>query len=96
MLGGAAIVRADTLLLQQSLPGGVAGTSFLLVDRGRIGHVTARRDETLAHKVTIWLATEPPVELSLACNDEAITRQLMEALRQGGVATLDITGRCSL
>ena len=88
--------QADMLLLQQNVPGNVAGTPFLLVDRGRISHVTVRKDESLAHKITIRLATEPPVELSLTCNDEAITRQLMDALRRGGVATLDITGRCRL
>jgi hypothetical protein len=96
VLGQPAAAQGDMLLLQQNVPGNVAGTPFLLIDRGRISHVTVRKDESLAHKVTIRLATEPPVELSLTCNDEAITRQLMDALRRGGVATLDITGRCKL
>jgi hypothetical protein len=96
ILGQPAVAQGDMLLLQQNVPGNVAGTPFLLIDRGRISHVTVRKDESLVHKVTIRLATEPPVELSLSCNDEAITRQLMDALRRGGVATLDITGRCKL
>jgi hypothetical protein len=95
---GAAVssARADTLLLQHNVPGNVAGTPFLLLDRSRISHVTATKDDSLVHKVTIRLATEPPVEIALTCNDEAITRQVLEALRRGAVATLDITGRCRL
>lgn len=93
---GASAVLADTVLLQQSVPGNVAGTPFLLVDRGRVSHVTVTKDTSLEHRVTIRLATEPPVELSLTCNDEAITRQVLDSLRLGGVATLDITGRCRL
>ncbi len=95
-LGAAATVRADALLLQQNLPGDMAGTPFLLVDRSRISHVGVTKDTSLNHRLTIRLATEPPVELSLSCNDEAITRQVLDALRSGGVATLDITGRCRL
>lgn len=87
---------ADTLLLQQTVPANVAGTPFLLVDRSRISHVRVEKDTSLTHRVTIRLATEPPVEVQLTCNDEAITRQLLEALRRGGVATLDVTGRCRL
>ncbi len=93
---GASSARADTLLLQQMVPGDVAGTPFLLVDRGRISHVTVTKDTSLSHRVTIRLATEPPVEIGLTCNDEAITRQVLDALRRGGIATLDLTGRCRL
>jgi hypothetical protein len=93
---GSPTARADTLLLQQNLPGDVAGTPFLLVDRSRISQVTVSKDTSLSHRLTIRLATEPPVELALTCNDEAITRQVLDALRRGGVATLDITGRCRL
>jgi len=87
---------ADTLLLQQNLPGDVDGTPFLLIERSRISHVTVTKDENLVHRLTIRLATDPPVEIRLGCNDEAITRQVLDALRQGGVPTLDITGRCRL
>lgn len=83
-------------MLQQNLPGDVAGTPFLLVDRNRISHVTVSKDTSLMHRVTIRLATEPPVEIGLTCNDEAITRQVLDALRAGGIAALDITGRCRL
>ena len=93
---GASSAAADTLLLQQNLPGDVAGTPFVLVDRNRISHVSVTKDASLAHRLTIRLATEPPVEIGLTCNDEAITRQVLDALRRGGVATLDITGRCRL
>ena len=93
---GAAGARADTLLLQHNVPGNVAGTPFLLLDRSRISHVSVTKDDSLVHTVTIRLATEPPVEIGLTCNDEAITRQVLDALRRGGVATLDITGRCRL
>jgi|GEM_PF-1881420 len=87
---------ADTLLLQQNLPGDAGGTPFLLIERSRISHVTVTKDTRLVHRLTIRLATEPPVEIGLSCNDEAITRQVLDALRQGGVPTLDITGRCRL
>ena len=93
---GVSSALADTVLLQQNVPGNAAGTPFLLLDRGRVSHVTVTKDTSLEHRVTIRLATEPPVELSLTCNDEAITRQVLDALRFGGVATLDITGRCRL
>jgi hypothetical protein len=96
LVAGAATAQADTLLLQQNLPGDVDGTPFLLVDRSRISHVTVTKETSLAHRLTIRLATEPPVEISLTCSDEAITRQVLDALRRGGVATLDITGRCRL
>lgn len=89
-------VLADTLLLQQNIPGNTAGTPFLLIDRTRISQVMVRKDTGLTHQVTIRLATEPPVEIALSCNDEAITRQLLEALRRGAAATLDVTGRCRL
>jgi hypothetical protein len=96
LVAAAATAQADTLLLQQNLPGDVGGTPFLLVDRSRISHVTVTKETSLVHRLTIRLATEPPVEIGLTCNDEAITRQVLDALRRGGVATLDITGRCRL
>ncbi len=96
LLAGTATARADTLLLQQSLPVDVAGTSFILVDRSWISHVMVSKDEGPSHRLTIRLASEPPVDLQLTCNDEAITRQVLDALRRGGAATLDVTGRCRL
>lgn len=96
IVAGVGTAQADTLLLQQNLPGDVGGTPFLLVDRSRISHVTVTKETSLVHHLSIRLATEPPIEISLTCNDEAITRQVLDALRQGGVATLDITGRCRL
>lgn len=96
LAAGIATARADSLLLQQNLPGNVAGAPFLLIERDRISHVEVRKEASLSHTLTIHLATDPPAEISLACNDEAITRQLLEALRRGAVATLDITGRCQL
>jgi len=97
LVGSPAVVaRADTLLLQQMVPGDVAGTPFLLIERSRISHVTVTKDKSLVHRLTIRLATDPPVEIGLSCNDEAVTRQVLDALRRGGVATLDVTGRCRL
>lgn len=96
LVGSTAAARADTVLLQQMIPGDAAGTPFLLIERSRISHVTVTKDQSLVHRLTIRLATDPPVEIGLSCNDEAGTRQVLEALRRGGVATLDITGRCRL
>lgn len=96
LAGNTAFAQADMVLLQQSLPGDAAGNPFLLVDRSRISHVTVTKEASLAHHLTIHLATEPPVEIELTCNDEAITRQVLDALRRGALTTLDLTGRCRL
>lgn len=96
LTAGIATARADSLLLQQNLPGNVAGAPFLLLERDRISHVEVHKETSLSHRLTIHLATDPPVEIALVCNDEAITRQVLDALRRGAVATLDITGRCQL
>lgn len=95
-VGWTAAVRADTLLLQQVLPAGTAGAPFLLLDRTRISHVAVSKDTGQEHRLTVHLATEPPAELSFTCNDEAITRQVLDSLRRGAAATLDVTGRCRL
>ena len=42
------------------------------------------------------LDAQPPVTLSLRCIDQAAARQLVDALRPGGPALLDVTGRCRL
>lgn len=95
-IGPAATAMADQLLLQQILPVDQAGRAFLLVDRLRIGHVVATKESGQAHRITIHLATEPPVEIAFTCNDQAITTQVLQALRPGAIATLDVTGRCRL
>lgn len=97
LVAAAGTAMADQLLLHQSLAVDAPGRSFLLVERGRIGYVTASKAQDQAHRITIHLATEPPVELELTCNDAAITRQVLEALRQGApTTTIDLTGRCRL
>lgn len=96
LASGAGMALADSLLLQQTLPGNVAGKPFLLIDRARISHVVVSKDTSLRHQLSIRLATDPPASVELTCNDEAVTRQLLDALRQGALPTLDITGRCQL
>jgi len=96
LVAGVSAARADSLLLQQNLPGNVAGAPFLLLERDRISHVEVEKDTSLSHRLTIHLATDPPTVISLVCNDEAITRQVLDALRRGAAPTLDITGRCRL
>ncbi len=86
----------DLLLLQQNIPGNQSGTVFLMVDRGRISRATATRSGALEHTIEIRLATDPPETITLRCNDEAMTRQLLNALRVNAEPMLDLTGRCRL
>lgn len=86
----------DLLLLQQLVPGNQSGTVFLMLDRGRISRATATRSGTLEHTIEIRLATDPPETVTLRCNDEAITRQLLNTLRGSAESMLDVTGRCRL
>lgn len=89
-------LAGDLLLLQQSIPGNQSGTVFLMLDRGRISRATATRSGALEHTIEIRLATDPPETITLRCNDEAITRQLLNALRSNAESMLDVTGRCRL
>jgi hypothetical protein len=86
----------DLLLLQQLVPGNQSGTVFLMLDRGRISRATATRSGALEHTIEIRLATDPPETVTLRCNDEAITRQLLNTLRTSAESMLDVTGRCRL
>lgn len=91
-----AVRAGDLLLLQQLVPGNQSGTVFLMLDRGRISRATATRSGTLEHTIEIRLATDPPETVTLRCNDEAITRQLLNTLRGSAESMLDVTGRCRL
>lgn len=96
MIGNEGARAGDLLLLQQNIPGSQSGTVFLMLDRGRISRATATRAGALEHTIEIRLATDPPETITLRCNDEAITRQLLNALRGNAESVLDVTGRCRL
>jgi hypothetical protein len=87
---------ADTVVLQQSVLPDQTGLAYLMVNRDRVLFVEVRRAEGFEHTLEITLAAEPVVRLSLRCVDQAAARQVLDALRPGGAAVLDVSGRCRL
>ena len=86
----------DAVLLQQSLQPDEAGLASVLIDRHRLLLVRMKKEKGVQHVIEVVLDAQPPVTLSLRCIDQAAARQLVDALRPGGPAILDITGRCRL
>lgn len=88
-------VRAgDMLLLQQTVQPEEAASAYLQIDRERIAVAEARKDKQKAFVVQITLIGQPPIVLSVRCQDQAGARQLLDALRPGALANLDVSGRC--
>lgn len=86
----------DAILLQQGLRPDEAGLASVLIDRHRLLLVRTKKEKGVQHVVEVTLEAQPPVTLSLRCIDQASARQLVDALRPGGPALLDLTGRCRL
>ena len=86
----------DAILLQQSLQPDESGLASVLIDRHRLLLVRTKKEKGAQHVVEVTLDAQPPVTLSLRCIDQAAARQLVDALRPGGPALLDVTGRCRL
>jgi hypothetical protein len=86
----------DTILLQQTLLPDESGIAFVLIDRTRLLVVRVKKEKGTAHVVEVTLAAEPPFTFSLRCVDQAAARQVVDALRAGGPAMLDVSGRCRL
>ncbi|MFO1036021.1 MAG: hypothetical protein U1E45_04180 [Geminicoccaceae bacterium] len=87
---------AAGLLLQQAVPANGAGTAYLMLERDRLITVRARKEKSGAYAIEITLAADPPIVQTIRCTDPAATRQIIDALRVGGEAVLDVTGRCEL
>ena len=87
---------ADTVVLQQSVLPDQTGLAYLMVDRDRVLFVEVRKAEGFEHTLEITVAAEPVVRLSPRCVDQAAARQVLDALRPGGAAVLDVSRRCRL
>jgi hypothetical protein len=87
---------ADTVVLQQNVLPDQAGVAYLMVDRDHLLFAQVTKEEGYEHVVEAALAAEPVVRLSLRCVDQAAARQVLDALRPGGAAVLDVSGRCRL
>lgn len=90
----AAPAAADMLMLQQTVLPDEAASVALLVDRERVAVVRLRQGTKPAYAVEITLAAEPNLVLTVSCQDVAGARQVLDALRSRGPATLDVSGRC--
>jgi hypothetical protein len=87
---------ADTVILQQNILPDQAGVAYLMIDRERLLFVEVTKAEGFEHTLEIALAAEPVVRISIRCIDQATARQVLDALRPGGAAVLDVSGRCRL
>lgn len=96
MLAAAPAQARDLLLLQQTLLPDETGTASLLIDRDRILLVRGKKAKGAAQLVEVILTAQPLLTVELRCVDQAAARQLIDALRLGGPATLDVSGRCQL
>ena len=86
----------DLLQLQQILQPGAAGRTFVLIDRARISSILVERGTGTEQTIAITLDPESKPRFSFRCIDEAAVRQLLDALRPGGMQILDVTSRCRL
>lgn len=96
MLIAAPAQARDPLLLRQALLPDEAGVAFMLIDRDQVMLVRGTKAKGIAQVVEVLMAAEPTLTLELRCIDQAAASQVMEALRPGGPATLDVSGRCRL
>jgi hypothetical protein len=87
---------ADPVVLQQAVLPDQTGLAYLAVDRDRVLFVEVRKEKGFEHTLEVALAAEPVVRLKLRCVDQAAARQVLDALRPGGAAVLDVSGRCRL
>lgn len=85
---------ADMLMLQQTVLPDEAASVALLIDRDRVAAARLRQGKNPAYAVEITLAAEPNLVLTVSCQDVAGARQVLDALRSRGPATLDVSGRC--
>jgi hypothetical protein len=85
---------ADMLMLQQTVLPDEAASVALLVDRERVAVVRLRQGTKPAYLVEITLAAQPNLVVTVNCQDVAGARQVLDALRSRGPATLDVSGRC--
>jgi hypothetical protein len=94
--GALPAAAADLLQLQQTLQPGTAGRTYVLIDRSRISSVQVERGTGTEQTITVTLDPESKPRFTFRCIDEAAVRQLLDALRPGGMQVLDVTSRCRL
>jgi hypothetical protein len=94
MAGAAPVSAADMLLLQQTVLPDESAPVIMLVDRERVAVAQLRQAAKNGYVLEVMLVGEPNVTLRVTCQDVAAGRQVVDALRPRGVATLDVSGRC--
>jgi hypothetical protein len=67
---------------------------IMLVNRERVAVAQLRQAAKNGYVLEVTLVGEPNVTLRVTCQDVAAGRQVVDALRPRGVATLDVSGRC--
>ena len=87
-------LATDTLQLQQTVLADETAAVVMLVDRERVVRAVLSQTGKRGYVVEITLAAEPNLVLTVNCQDMATGRQVIDALRGRGVATLDVSGRC--
>ncbi len=85
---------ADLLLLQQTVLPDEAASVVMVLDRERVALAVLRQSAKRGYVVEVTLAGDPNLVVTVNCQDVAGGRQVLDALRGRGVATLDISGRC--
>ncbi len=92
--GTSPALAVDMLRLQQTVLPDEAAPVLVMVDRERVAMAQLRQTGKAGYEVEVTLVGEPNIVLSVKCQDIAGGRQLVDALRPRGVATLDVSGRC--
>jgi hypothetical protein len=87
---------ADPVVFQQNVLPDQTGVAYLMVNRDELLFAQVTKGEGYEHMVEVALAAEPVTRLKLRCFDQAAARQVLDALRPGGAAVLDVSGRCRL
>ena len=85
---------SDMLLLQQTVQADEAAPVLLQIDRERVAVAEARKDQQKTYRVEVTLIGQPAIVLTVRCQDQGGARQLLDALRPGAMASLDVSGRC--
>ena len=85
---------ADSVLLQQTVQAEQAGRPWMMVDRAAVTSVVVEKGQDLGHRVSITFHPESRPRFIIQCNDPASSREVLDALRPGGPAFLDVTARC--
>ena len=93
-LAAAPAGAADLVQLQQTVLPDEAAPVVMMLDRERVMQVLLKETAKGVSVVDVTLAGEPNIVVTVSCRDQAGGRQVLDAIRGRGVATLDVSGRC--